>query len=437
MPDLEVPRALRALVPTRVLIAGISTRAAAESAARAGFAVTAIDAFGDLDQHASVRCLTLQRDFGAPATAHGLTHAARSVECDAVAYLSSFENHPDAVSTLAAGRALWGNAPAVLRRVRDPMLVMRVLRRRGIASPAVHVVSGLSRTSASGHDASLAAENTDDDRSAGLRPLTDESECRRWLVKPLASGGGHGIRRWRRGTRLPRGCYRQELVDGTPGSVVFVAAGGHAVPLGVSRQLVGEHAFGATGYRYCGSILVAAEDGQFGREAALVDAACALASTVAEEFDLVGVNGIDFVARDGVPYAIEVNPRWSASMELVERAYGLSVFGAHAAACVSCALPEFDLMRVRRAAGAAGKAVVFARRDVVVGDTRAWLSGDGAGAAATVRDIPHTGERIPAGRPVCTVFASGLDAAACHAALVRRAERVYADVEEWARTLCR
>ena len=39
----------------RLLIAGISTRAAAESAARAGFEVTAIDAFGDLDQHPGVR----------------------------------------------------------------------------------------------------------------------------------------------------------------------------------------------------------------------------------------------------------------------------------------------------------------------------------------------------------------------------------------------
>ena len=106
---------------------------------------------------------------------------------------------------------------------------------------------------------------------------------------------------------------------------------------------------------------------------ALVDRAGALARAVAEEFGVVGVNGIDFVARDGVPYAIEVNPRWCASMELVERAYGLSVFGAHAAACADGVLPEFDLARARRGAAAVGKAVVFARRDVAVGDTREWL----------------------------------------------------------------
>src|SRR5438093_11188370 len=99
-------------VHSRILIVGISTRAAAESAARAGFEVTAIDAFADLDQHPSVRAMAVSRPF----TARAAARAARSIAGDAVAYLSNFENHPDDVRTLAAGRQLWGNPPAVLRR---------------------------------------------------------------------------------------------------------------------------------------------------------------------------------------------------------------------------------------------------------------------------------------------------------------------------------
>src|SRR5258708_5332396 len=75
---------------TRVLLAGVSTRAAAESAARAGLAVTALDAFGDLDQHASVTACALSQRF----TAHAAARAARNIQCDTVAYLSNFENHP-------------------------------------------------------------------------------------------------------------------------------------------------------------------------------------------------------------------------------------------------------------------------------------------------------------------------------------------------------
>lgn len=392
----------------RVLIAGVSARAAAESAARAGFAVTAVDAFGDLDQDPSVRSVTLSTGF----SAHAAARAARAVECDAVAYLANFENHPRAVSVLAAGRALWGNAPAVLRRVRDPMLVHRALARRGCEVPAVQ--GAVPQELVEAGDPTAADETLP---RLGVGPG--------WLVKPLASGGGHSVRPWRRGAPLPRGCYLQEFVEGTPGSVVFVAAGRRAALLGISRQLVGEPAFGTAGYRYCGNILAAAGDAQFARDEALAAAAWTLGRAVAEQFDLVGVNGIDFVARDGVPYAVEVNPRWCGSMELVERAYGLSVFGTHAAACTTGTLPAFDLLSARRATGAVGKAIVFARRDVTIGDTRGWL------ADASVRDVPNPGDRISRGRPVCTVFATGCDGVACHDALVQRATRVYAELAAW------
>jgi uncharacterized protein len=438
-------------MPQHVLLAGVSTRAAAESAARAGFTVTAIDAFADLDQHARVRSLSLRRDLGAPVSAQAAARAARSIACDAVAYGSSFENHPRAVTTLAAGRALWGNPPEVLRRVRDPILLAHVLRRRGLEAPASYLSTGRSEDrplhysggvphDSDGHALQGVPRDRPPDRlrrgdGESRRRATSSSTCAEaeggvrcdWLVKPLASGGGHRVRPWRRGTRVPHGCYLQELVDGVSGSVVFVAAGGRAVPLGISCQLAGHRAFGASGYRYCGNILAAAGDAAVARDAPLLDAACALARVVAAEFGVVGLNGVDFVARDGVPYAIEVNPRWTASMELVERAYGLSMFGAHAEACEAGALPAFDLARARRRAGAIGKAVVFARRDVVAGDTRAWL------ADPSVRDVPHPRERIRAGRPVCTVFAEARDAAACYAALVRRADAVYAALAIWER----
>jgi predicted ATP-grasp superfamily ATP-dependent carboligase len=380
----------------RVLIAGISVRAAAESAARAGFAVTAIDAFADADQHPSVRALLLSRPFSAAAAAA----VSQSVECDAVAYLSNFENHPDEVAALAGRRRLWGNPPAVLRRVRDPKCLERALRGRGIPVPEVRLPASTCRDGPIGPP--LRGEGDGD---------VDDLD---WLVKPLASGGGPMVRKWHRGAPVADDCYLQERIAGIPGSLVFVAAGGRTVPLGVSRQLVGDPGFGASGYRYCGNILAPR-----GTDAALTDAVTAVARAVAGEFGLVGVNGVDFIAHHGCPYTIEVNPRWTASMELVERACGISVFGAHAAACVSGVLPEVDLPGSSRAVG---KAVVFARQDVIIGDTAAWLDDP------DIRDVPRTGERIRAGRPVCTVFATGLDDAACYTSLVRLAARVYADL---------
>ena len=382
---------------TRVLICGVSTRAAAESAARAGFAVTAIDGYADRDQHPGVRALSMPRDFGTPWSASAAARIAREIECDAVAYSSNFENHARAVSALAAGRPRWGNSPAVLRRSRDPIVVTDEFRRRGFPAPAVR-------------------------RPGSALEVSQRTPGVTWLLKPRASGGGHGIREWREGDAIPRGHYLQQQIAGIPGSIVFVATEGRAIPLGVSRQLVGDAAFGASGYRYCGSILDA-DDAVFGAEARVFSRACALAEAAAEAFDLVGVNGIDFVASDDDAYPIEINPRWSSSMELVERSSGTSVFAAHAAACAGDLSPSNSA--ASHFAGALGKAIVFARRDVTIGDTRAWLDDP------DVRDVPHSGDRIRAGRPVCTVFASAASASACHAALVERAAHVYAQLDRW------
>ena len=372
-----------------VLIAGLSTRAAADSAGAAGFAVTAIDAFGDLDLHPSVRGVSLPRDLGTPFSAAAAARAAAGFAPDAVVYLANFENEPDAVSALAHGRTLWGNSAGVLRRVRDPLALMKAFREHGISAPSVNLRAN------------------------------DPNDPNEWLVKPLASGGGRGVRLWK-GNEVPPGDYLQERIEGVPGSVVFVSAGGTAVPLGVSRQLIGDAAFGADGYRYCGNILAPAGDPVFEPDETLVDRACAIASAATASFALVGLNGVDFIAAAGAAHPIEVNPRWSGAMELVERAYGVSLFGMHADACARAALPDFDLRHARRGARAVGKAILFAREQVRMGDTRPWLTD------ASVRDVPQPGERIAAGRPICTIFADGDDAAGCYAALVRRAEQLYA-----------
>jgi predicted ATP-grasp superfamily ATP-dependent carboligase len=214
--------------------------------------------------------------------------------------------------------------------------------------------------------------------------------------------------------------YAQERISGVPASIVFVAAGGRAVGLGVSLQLVGEQAFGASGFRYCGNVLAPAGDDVLTNR--VVESAITLANHVAGEFGLVGLNGLDCIIHDGVPYLIEVNPRWCSSMELVERHYGLSMFGVHAAACADGVLPVFDLERTRLSRPAVGKAIVFARTDVLVKDTRSWLADE------TVRDVPRPGERIRAGQPICTVFAEGGSAEECLGALKKRAHEIYVTV---------
>lgn len=374
-----------------VVVAGFSTRALVESAVRAGYTVASVDAFADLD-NAATPALALR----APAAGIdrydplGVARAAAAAPGDWVAYVASFENHPEAVRVLARGRRLLGNPPSVLARARAPSLVADILREHGFAAPELRLRGGRgpSRTA--------------------------------WLAKPFASGGGHGITPWQHGDTLRRTHFLQQRIAGQPGSLVFAADGTRAVPFAFSRQLVGEPDFGASGFGYCGSILVPAQSATFSLSAALFETVCTIADTLTRELRLVGVNGIDFIARNGTPFVTEINPRYTASMELAERAFEFSVFGAHVSGCDGIA-PRFDLGSARRdsAVEVFGKAVVFAKRTVVVGDTRAWLDDP------SVRDVPHPGARIPRGSPVCTIFARGASDIACHAALVQRARKLY------------
>jgi predicted ATP-grasp superfamily ATP-dependent carboligase len=376
----------------RLLIVGVSTRALAVSAARAGYQVTAVDAFGDVDLRAIADVLAPGTVAGGFSPAEAV-ETAQSVSASLVAYTSNLENYPDAVAALAAGRRLLGNPPAVLERVRNPISLTRTLRGRGFAVP---------ETRASPPDA----------RRLGGR----------WLMKPRRSGGGHGTAPWLPGAAVPRRSYLQERIPGLAGSIVFLADGRRAMPFGLSRQLVGDPAFGAHGFRYCGSLLATMRRPVFDRQEDLLKVARGLAEAVTEEFGLVGANALDFIARGGTPYPIEVNPRYSASMELVERATGLSLFELHRAACGGVLPAELPQARA-----VTGKAVVFAQRDVVVGEGLRWtMDGDMA-------DVPHPGERISAGRPICTIFASASDASVCVQRLRAGADRIYRTIQTRAR----
>ena len=80
-------------------------------------------------------------------------------------------------------------------------------------------------------------------------------------------------------------------------------------------------------------------------------------------------------------------------------------------------LPRIEAARSR----AAGKAVLFATEDVTIGDSERWLQ-------RGVRDVPHPGEQISAGHPICTVVATATTPEAAVAALEEQAAQVRAEL---------
>lgn len=375
----------------RLVLLGVSTRALAESPAARDGCVAAVDFFGDRDLEGVVETYALGRDLRLPATAQGLGEAALRLGAERVVYGANLENHPDVVGELERRCEVVGNGAEAVRRVRDWRILREVCRSEGVAC-APTLLPG---------EEGRASRRTD------------------WLVKRARSGGGHGIRSWD-GEAIGADHVLQQRLPGVPASIAFAADGVRSVVFAFSEQLVGQREFGGSGYVWCGNVLrggpPAADD--LGAQLAK------LAAVLTRRFGLRGVNGADVLVTGAegecrTAWLIEVNPRYSASMELAQRAWGTDVLALHVAA-YGGVLPAG--MRDTTRLSYHGKAVVYAQRAVRVPCTDGWLEADR-------RDVPHEGQYIAAGHPVCTVRASATQRAACLELLREQARAVYGELD--------
>jgi predicted ATP-grasp superfamily ATP-dependent carboligase len=374
----------------RILITGVSTRAIAESAQAAGYDFITLDYFGDYDQKRLCKNYSLKRDFGRRFGSAELYAASQSLAFDALVYLSNLENHPDIVARFVAANRqrrqvrLLGNSAAILRRVRHWPTLFGFLRQQGIPIPET-IYEGQSPA---------------------------QGSRRRWLRKPVRSGGGHSISFWAGDEPAGKEFLLQEYIEGQPCSASFVANGRESLVLGLTEQLIGRTEFGAGEFRYCGNILPLAPET---RQTTLTQVQH-IVSQLTQEFGLVGVNGLDFVLKDDQVYPLEVNPRYSASMELIKLAYGLSIFDLHVQAIVQGELPDFDLTQSWQAnVRFYGKTILYAEKDGQAPDTRVWPE-------RGIRDVPFPGESLMQGAPICTVLASAVTRDSCFADLVTQAQ---------------
>jgi predicted ATP-grasp superfamily ATP-dependent carboligase len=338
----------------RVGVVGASARAAVMSLARAGFAAWAVDLFADRDLQRIAPCIRCPlADFP-----QAIPELAERFPSGPVMYTGGLENYPDIVQELACRRPLWGNGPEVLRRVRDPFELAKLLPTTPPALPAG------SPAPAQG----------------------------RWLVKSLRSSGGLGVRFAKVGEVCPSGSYLQNYIPGPPMSAVFR----DRELLGITEQLVGTPWLHAKPFHYCGTIgtpiakRLSGDIGhltglrQIGNDASL---------------GLRGAFGIDFILNEGLAYVVEVNPRYPASLEAIEYAsrtgsvVGKAIYFAPRGFRFPSSGPweaelrtPFDPWRLPRFA-----------------------------------DIPEPGEPMEAGSPVLTFFVSGSSAEECRDRLQSRA----------------
>jgi uncharacterized protein len=365
---------------TPVGVVGASARAAVHSLARAGFGAWAVDQFNDRDLARVAPC-ALCPEGGYPSA---LPELAARFPPGPVLYTGGLENHPQVVEELAQTRELWGAPAHVLPRIRDPFKLAAHLARTGFRVPRL-VPPG----------EACPAEG-------------------RWLRKPLRSGGGLGVRFARPGEPASADHVFQEFVEGAPMSALFVSdleemptwPDGTAL-FGVTEQLIGEEWLHAAPFAYCGNIGPVALPERV--EAKLwIDALVANRTMGAR-----GVWGLDFVLSEQVVRPLEVNPRYTGAIEVLELAWRCSILTTHRE-CFTGTLALAKFKTPRRYDSVVAKAVYYAPHAIRFPQSGPWDADLAAPfdpwRVPNFADIPEAGAHIEAGWPVLTLFAEGTNA---------------------------
>jgi predicted ATP-grasp superfamily ATP-dependent carboligase len=364
-----------------LLLLGASVRAAAWSMIRSGgIQPFCVDLFADAD----LQRVCSARAVPAAAFPKGLIEAARQAPPGPWLYTGALENRPDVIDAIARARPLWGNAADVVRKIRTPCLVAEALDQAGIPHPEI---------------------------TAAPAPGSGKT----WLIKPRKSAGGAGIRTWQ-GQAVSRSCYCQERIEGDPCSALYIGRPDGARFLGATRQLIGLPWLNARGFRYCGNVGPLPLSPPVRRR--LQD----LGEVLAGSFSLRGFFGIDFILTDDVPWPVEINPRYTAGIEVLERATGKDLFSCHrrvfAPAPTGGPTPRRSPSSGRPpGAHFCGKAILFAKVPLVFPPDGPWresltLAWTGA-QDPDYADIPHPHDRVGAGQPILTLFAHAAAEADC------------------------
>jgi predicted ATP-grasp superfamily ATP-dependent carboligase len=131
-----------------------------------------------------------------------------------------------------------------------------------------------------------------------------------------------------------------------------------------------------------------------------------------ETTGLVGLNSMDFIQRDDEYFALEINPRLSATMELYDVDFAQGLLHAHMQACEGVlpeAMPAEQNIR--------GHKIVWAEKNTKLPVSFTFPS--------WCADIPQPGSFVAKDAPLCSVLASNLT----HAAVLSQLEKYSADLQ--------
>ncbi|MCH9653189.1 MAG: ATP-grasp domain-containing protein [Planctomycetes bacterium] len=380
----------------QLLIVGASTRAAAFSALRAGFRPVCVDQYADQD------LLEIAEVIPKTAVCSDWIETLLQRSPLEWIYTGAMENQPEFIEQISQKHLLRGCDSEVLERVRNPFLLEQILSQSKIrAAPCLPAGSLF-------------------------------SETEKWLSKPFKGAAGAGIQfagSHSSTHSIQENCYLQRYEPGIPLSALFISFQQATVLVGVSLQFIGNSAFHAGPFQFCGGVTLSPVTSW------LKESLEKTGQTISQHCQIQGIFGCDFLLnpeQENEIWLNEVNPRYTALTELFELQYRLPLLHWHLAACRSFdetqtgknALKQLQSELLQSEKGRnplISKGILYAASKVKTPKT-GWNSfcTDHLYQIPESADIPCSETIIAPGSPICTVFGVGENLQSCLQSLAER-----------------
>lgn len=274
---LQATHSTRPTAEKTIVLVGASVRAAAESARKAGFSPIAIDLFGDRETLAVAQQWVHLDDL----RANHSEQAFREITQDSqrIAIVGGLQGGYDWIGR--CDKTFLGANPKLFAQCDEPGFLESLASAAKVHFPATH--------------------------QQGVAPAG-------WLIKQRASSGGLGVSLCHNRRLLPENAYAQRRLSGRVHGASFLGSGNHAIPLGVCRLL--KKRLADLPYAFAGAV------GPVPISSRVQEQLRRLGNAFVAQTSLQGPFNIDLIIdhHDDV-WLLEVNPRWSGSMEIVESAW--------------------------------------------------------------------------------------------------------------------
>ena len=355
-----------------ILVIGFSTRSIVCSATRAGYTVCSIDAFQDLDlqecAHASalLEYKNLEELHQLDPSWIKAQMAAFGIKFDAIVLGSGLEtlDHDSFSCPVLA------SSPDSMQKASNKLYLSKRLEDLGIPHPQCYSPEELDTV-----EYPVIVKPT----FGGGGFLNRVARSKQELLLILKEFSGLGAELTEETVVI------QDFLEGIPSSVSLVSTKSEALSLAVNEQLIGIPWLSRLPFAYCGNVTPFKTEQAKEMEA--------FAEEMVLEFKLLGSNGVDFLATENGPVVLEINPRFQGSLDTVEKAMGINLFGAHAG-CFGGELPEKP------------EAKCFAARGIIYSDRELFIDRKLMDVILREKgaDIPPQGAVIEPEKPLTSLF---------------------------------